>query len=172
MTGVQTCALPIFEALKGERLIVHRLRRSPRPYEAILSACREAGFAADLAIQSPTARSQLAAVRSGLGIALVPSILKDSPVPEVVFRPLQPPIPLTGIALLWTNAHPRWHLDHLAAMLGERLHQAGIERKSPRSNAKSAKAGASNAGTTNSMAANGKAANGKTAKRGKRREPD
>ena len=109
------------EALKGERLIVHRQRRSPKPYESIMRACREAGFTPDLAIQSPTARSQLAAVRSGLGIALVPSFLRDSAVPDIVFRPLTPPIPLGGIVLMWTVSNPRWYLDQLAAMIGVRL---------------------------------------------------
>ncbi len=45
----------LLEALKGERLIVHRQRRIPKPYESIINACREAGFTPDLAIQSPTA---------------------------------------------------------------------------------------------------------------------
>jgi DNA-binding transcriptional LysR family regulator len=111
------------EQLKGERLIVHRRRRASKPYETIVQACREAGFTPDIAIQSPTARSQLAAVRSGLGIALVPSFVQDSPVPDVVFRPLKPQIPLPGIALTWTADNPRWHLDRLAAMLGTRLNK-------------------------------------------------
>ena len=112
------------DALKGERLIVHRQRRSPKPYESIMRACREVGFTPDLAIQSPTARSQLAAVRSGLGIALVPSFLKDSAVPDIVFRPLRPPIPLGGIVLMWTVSNPRWYLDRLAGMISARLRES------------------------------------------------
>lgn len=126
----KTREIPL-EALKGERLIVHRQRRIPKPYESIINACREAGFTPDLAIQSPTARSQLAAVRSGLGVALVPSFMQDSPVADIVFRPLRPPIPLTGIALVWTTSSPRWHLDQLAAMIGSRLkEQSGSKKKS------------------------------------------
>jgi DNA-binding transcriptional LysR family regulator len=110
-------------ALKGQRLIVHRRRRSSKPYESIMQACREAGFTPDLAVQSPTARSQLAAVRSGLGIALVPSFVQDTPVPDVMFRPLKPQIPLPGIALMWAADNPRWHLDRLAALLSARLNK-------------------------------------------------
>ena len=112
-------------ALKGERLIVHKQRPTPRPYESIVRACREAGFTPDLAVQSPTARSQLAAVRSGLGIALVPSFLQGSAVPDIVFRPIKPPIPLGGIVLMWTASNPRWHLDELAAMIGSSLGEQG-----------------------------------------------
>ena len=119
------------EKLKGERLIVHRQRRYPKPYESIIQACRAAGFAPDLAIQSPTARSQLAAVRSGLGIALVPSFLRDSPVPGIVFRALRPAIPLTGIALMWMTSNPRWHLDQLATMISGRLKEKSAAKKSP-----------------------------------------
>jgi DNA-binding transcriptional LysR family regulator len=111
------------EALKHERLIVHRRRRLPKPYDSIIRACREAGFTPDLAIESPTARSQLAAVRSRLGVALVPSFVQDSPVPDVVFRPLKPEIALPGIALVWTKSNPHWHLERLAALLGTRLKQ-------------------------------------------------
>jgi len=127
------------ESLKGERLIVHRQRRYPKPYESIIRACREAGFTPDLAIQSPTARSQLAAVRSGLGVALVPSFMESSRVPSLVFRPLRPKIPLTGIALLWTTTNPRWHLDHLAAMIGARLNEQHESKKSSKRTARPAK---------------------------------
>jgi DNA-binding transcriptional LysR family regulator len=110
------------ERLKAQRLIVHK-GQSPRPFESITRACKEAGFTPDIAIQSPTPRSQLAAVRSGLGVALVPSFLQGSAVPDVVFRPLVPPIPLPGIALVWMKNEPRWHLDRLAAMLRPRLNE-------------------------------------------------
>ena len=120
--------LPI-AALKGERLIVHRRRRLPKPYESIVAACQAAGFTPDLATQSPTARSQLAAVRAGLGIALVPSFMQDTPVDDVVFRALSPEIPLPGIALVWASEQPRWHLDRLAALLGTRLKETGAPAK-------------------------------------------
>ena len=76
---------------------MHRRRRLPKPYESIVAACQAAGFTPDLATQSPTARSQLAAVRAGLGIALVPSFMQDTPVDDVVFRALSPEIPLPGM---------------------------------------------------------------------------
>jgi DNA-binding transcriptional LysR family regulator len=118
------------DLLKGERLIIHKRQNFRTPYDSILQACKQAGFTPDFAIQSPTARSQLAAVRSGLGVALVPSFLQDSPVAGVVFRPLKPQIPLPGVALLWTASNPSWHLDRLAEMLRGRLNvKAGAKRK-------------------------------------------
>jgi DNA-binding transcriptional LysR family regulator len=126
-------------SLKGERLIVHRQRRLPNLYESIIRACREAGFTPDLSIQSPTARSQLAAVRAGQGVALVPSFMQATPVPDIVFLPLRPQIPLTGIALMWMTSTPRWHLDQLAAMIGSRLGERGGFRKKPGSAPRPAK---------------------------------
>ena len=111
--------------LKDEPLIVLSRQMLPRPYDTIVSACLQAGFTPNLAIHSPTVRSQIASVRCGLGIALVPSSLRASPVPGVVYKTIADLVTLPGVAMLWAADNPRWHLDALLAGLRSRLN-AGV----------------------------------------------
>jgi DNA-binding transcriptional LysR family regulator len=90
-------ALPL-KALAGETFIVYRRHTGPGLYDAILSACNQAGFSLRIGQEAPRIVSTLNLVAAGLGISLVPESLQRMHMDGVAFRPLsgaaQPRAPL------------------------------------------------------------------------------
>jgi DNA-binding transcriptional LysR family regulator len=85
-------------ALAGETFIVYRRRSGPGLYDAILAACKAAGFSPRIGQEAPRIVSTLNLVAAGLGISLVPESLQRMHMDGVVFRRLtgatQPKAPL------------------------------------------------------------------------------
>ncbi|MGZ5234539.1 MAG: LysR substrate-binding domain-containing protein, partial [Burkholderiales bacterium] len=88
-------------SLANEPLVVYSRRMSPSSHDRIIEACQEAGFRPNLAYHSATIQSQIGFVACGLGIALVPNLVRHWRVPRVVYRPLENPIKATGVSLVW-----------------------------------------------------------------------
>jgi DNA-binding transcriptional LysR family regulator len=87
--------------LAGEPLIVFSRQALPRPYASIIAACAKAGFAPNIVHHGPTVHSQLGAVASGLGIALVPALVRNWAIPEVVYRELDTKIDMPPLSVVW-----------------------------------------------------------------------
>ena len=89
---------PPLAALAGETFIVYRRRSGPGLYDAISSACHDAGFSPRIGQEAPRIVSTLNLVAAGLGISLVPESLQLMRMHGVIFRPLtgavQPKAPL------------------------------------------------------------------------------
>jgi DNA-binding transcriptional LysR family regulator len=86
------------KALAGETFIVYRRPSGPGLYDAIIAACRAAGFSPRIEQEAPRIVSTLNLVAAGLGLSLVPGSLSRMNMDGVVFRPLkgggQPTAPL------------------------------------------------------------------------------
>jgi DNA-binding transcriptional LysR family regulator len=90
-------ALPL-KTLADETFVVYRRRAAPGLYDAILSACNQAGFSPRIGQEAPRIVSTLNLVAAGLGVSLVPESLQRMQMDGVVFRrvsgPVQPKAPL------------------------------------------------------------------------------
>ena len=69
-------------------LAIYSREVSRRPFDAIVAACHKAGFNPNFAHQGPSIESQIGIVACGLGVALVPSQIRNWRIPGVVYREL------------------------------------------------------------------------------------
>lgn len=76
---------------------------SPAYFDALVAACRTAGFEPRGVREVGSAMAQLSFVASGLGIALVSSGMARMHPSGVVFRTLLGPIRTVGVALAWNE---------------------------------------------------------------------
>ncbi len=74
---------------------------SPAYSDAMLAACRDAGFAPRVVREVGSAMAQLGFVAAGLGVALVSAGMARLRPPGVAFRALAGPIHAVGVALAW-----------------------------------------------------------------------
>jgi len=86
------------QTLANETFIAYRRHTGPGLYDAIMSACNQAGFSPRIGQEAPRIVSTLNLVAAGLGISLVPESLQAMHMEGVVFRRLsgsaQPKAPL------------------------------------------------------------------------------
>jgi DNA-binding transcriptional LysR family regulator len=86
------------EALSGEPQIMFARGNAPRFFDAVLAACREAGFGMNIAHEVDNLYTACALVAAGLGVCLVPSGVQDSHVSSpMVVRPVTPELPHTDM---------------------------------------------------------------------------
>jgi DNA-binding transcriptional LysR family regulator len=78
---------------------------SPAYFDALVAACRDAGFEPHGVREVGSAMAQLGFVASGLGVALVSSGMARINPPGVVFREVQGPIGAVSVALAWNEEH-------------------------------------------------------------------
>ncbi len=76
-------------ALSDEAFILYRRPVGPGLYDAIISACREAGFSPIVGQEAPRILSTLNLVAAGLGISIVPASLTRMQMDGVVYRRLK-----------------------------------------------------------------------------------
>jgi len=76
---------------------------SPAYFDAVVAACREAGFEPRGVREVGSAMAQLSFVASGLGVALVSSGMACIHPPGIGFRELLGPIPAVAVALAWNE---------------------------------------------------------------------
>jgi DNA-binding transcriptional LysR family regulator len=86
------------QTLANETFIAYRRHTGPGLYDAIMSACNQAGFTPHIGQEAPRIVSTLNLVAAGLGISLVPESLQGMHMEGVAFRRLsgaaQPQAPL------------------------------------------------------------------------------
>jgi DNA-binding transcriptional LysR family regulator len=79
--------LPLSD-LAGEAFVLYRRRSGPGLYDAILAACRGAGFAPRIVQEAPRLPATLSLVAAGLGISVVPASMRRLAVAGVAYRAL------------------------------------------------------------------------------------
>ena len=79
-------ALP---CLSNEQFVLYRRPAGPGFYDAIITACRDAGFNPAVAQEAPRILSTLNLVAAGLGISIVPASLQRMQMDGVVYRRLK-----------------------------------------------------------------------------------
>lgn len=75
--------------LAGEDFIMYAAGNAAGLHSAAMLACQQAGFLPRISQQAVQIQTVLALVESGLGVALVPSIMQRYVSDKVVYRPLQ-----------------------------------------------------------------------------------
>lgn len=75
-------------ALEGDTFILYRRPLGPGLYDAIIAACRRAGFSPLIGQEAPRMLSTLSLVAAGLGVTLVPDSMRRLRVHGVVYRQL------------------------------------------------------------------------------------
>lgn len=80
-------ALP-FTALAAEAFILYRRPAGPGLYDAILAACRAAGFSPVVAQEAPRLPATLSLVAAGVGVSVVPASMRRLAVAGVAYRAL------------------------------------------------------------------------------------
>ena len=80
--------------LSGEPQIMFARSNGPRFFDAVLAACREAGFSMNIAHEVDNLYTACALVAAGLGVCLVPAGLQDGHSrSSMVLRPVTPALP-------------------------------------------------------------------------------
>ena len=80
-------------ALAREPHIMFARRMGPRLFDAVLGACREAGFNMHIAHEVDNVYTACALVAAGLGVCFVPAGVQDRFSNSVVLRPVSPALP-------------------------------------------------------------------------------
>lgn len=76
--------------LAGEAFILYRRTAGPGLYDAIVGACRAAGFVPRVEQEAPRITATLNLVAAGFGVTLVPRSLSGQQAEAIVYRPLAP----------------------------------------------------------------------------------
>jgi DNA-binding transcriptional LysR family regulator len=117
-----TAPLPLGQ-LADEPMLVLPRGISPAYSDAMVTACREAGFTPRVVREVGSAMAQLGFVAAGLGIALVSAGMARLRPPGVAFRELEGPIHAVGVALAW-NAERENEATRLALDFAEMIFPA------------------------------------------------
>jgi DNA-binding transcriptional LysR family regulator len=89
-----TCERVPLKALATEPQIMFARSNAPRFFDAVLAACREAGFSMNIAHEVDNLYTACALVAAGLGVCLVPAGVQDSHSrSSMVLRPVTPALP-------------------------------------------------------------------------------
>ena len=81
------------QALANEPHIMFARRVGPRLFDAVLSACREAGFTMHIAHEVDNLHTACALVEAGLGVCFVPAVIQGQHSSGIVLRPVTPSLP-------------------------------------------------------------------------------
>ncbi|WP_368415134.1 LysR substrate-binding domain-containing protein [Falsiroseomonas sp.] len=91
--------LPLSD-LSSDPFVLYRRRSGPGLYDAILAACREAGFTPTLVQEAPRLPATLSLVASGLGTSIVPASIRHATPPGIAYRAIDTKRPLVAPILL------------------------------------------------------------------------
>ena len=83
--GRDGAALPL-RALAAETFILYRRPSGPGLHDAVISACRRAGFSPNIGQEAPLIVSTLNLVAAGLGVSIVPASLRRQHMDGVAYR--------------------------------------------------------------------------------------
>ena len=82
------------QALAEEPQIMFARSNGPRFFDAVLAACRQAGFSMNIAHEVDNLYTACALVAAGLGVCFVPAGIQDGRTNSMVFRPVVPALPI------------------------------------------------------------------------------
>jgi DNA-binding transcriptional LysR family regulator len=112
-------------ALAMEAFILYRRPAGPGLYDAIVTACRGAGFTPLVAQEAPRLPSTLSLVAAGLGISIVPASMRRVAMAGISFRAL---MQCPGLSAPLHLALRRAELSATAARFREAVHHAAAYR--------------------------------------------
>lgn len=87
LAGKTGRALPLAR-LAAEPFILYRRPTGPGLYDAIVAACRDAGFSPRVVQEAPRLTATLSLVAAGLGLSIVPASLRSLNISAVAYRAL------------------------------------------------------------------------------------
>lgn len=90
--------------LAEERFVLWARRQNPTFHDAVMAACRDAGFRPQVAQEAGEMATIIGLVAAGLGISLVPASMERARNEGVVFIPLQGRSVDIALALAWNRA--------------------------------------------------------------------
>ena len=126
LAGDSDLPLPL-SALAGEGFILYRRPAGPGLYDAIVTACRGAGFTPLVVQEAPRLPSTLSLVAAGLGISIVPASMRRVAMMGVSFRPLRD---CPGLSAPLHIALRRTGLSATAARFRETVRQLALSEAS------------------------------------------
>jgi DNA-binding transcriptional LysR family regulator len=117
--------------LEQEAFILYRRPTGPGLHDAIMAACRSAGFSPDVVQEAPRLTATLSLVAAGLGLSIVPASMRSLNVGGVVYRTLSASTGfMAPIHLATRREDPSAVLARFREMVGKmRSAQAGARSK-------------------------------------------
>jgi DNA-binding transcriptional LysR family regulator len=121
LAGRTTVALA---ALAREPFILHSPLESPGLHSATMATCQAAGFVPHVAQEATQLQTVIALVESGLGVALVPEVMRGQREPAVVYLAVDAPptLAVTALAIAYmdeTRSAAAQRFIELASPLGQ-----------------------------------------------------
>lgn len=114
--------LPLSD-LSGEEFILYRRASGPGLYDAIIAACRKAGFSPHIAQEASQMIATVSLVSAGLGLSLLPAAMARLGAEGVAYRHLQSETaPVAPLSLIWRQGEES---GPLARMIREVRHLTG-----------------------------------------------
>ena len=106
--------------LASETFILYRRPSGPGLYDAIIAACRAAGFSPDIGQEAPRLLSTLSLVAAGLGVSIVPESLRRLNTEGIAYLTLAKTTSLVApLHLAWRGANMSGALQRLIAQVRE-----------------------------------------------------
>jgi DNA-binding transcriptional LysR family regulator len=106
--------------LATETFILYRRPSGPGLYDAIIAACRSAGFSPDIGQEAPRMLSTLSLVAAGLGVSIVPESLRRLNTEGIAYLTLAKTTNLVApLHLAWRGANMSGALQLLIAQVRE-----------------------------------------------------
>jgi DNA-binding transcriptional LysR family regulator len=106
--------------LASETFILYRRPSGPGLYDAIIAACRAAGFSPDIGQEAPRLLSTLSLVAAGLGVSIVPESLRRLNTEGIAYLTLAKTTDLVApLHLAWRGADMSGALQRLIAQVRE-----------------------------------------------------
>lgn len=89
------------ESLAGERFLQVPRHVGPGFYDQFIRICAQAGFSPKIVQEARTTQTIVSLIAGGMGISILPASLQNLRRTGVVYRPLEPPAPVTELAVMW-----------------------------------------------------------------------
>jgi DNA-binding transcriptional LysR family regulator len=106
-------------ALQGEPLIIFPARPRPSWADFVIDACRQAGFEPRIVQEAIESAAAVSFVAAGVGAAIVPEGLRVLSRPDVAYRPVAPPAPVTHLTACYREGEPPPVVGSLLEILDE-----------------------------------------------------
>jgi DNA-binding transcriptional LysR family regulator len=105
--------------LANETFILYRRPTGPGLYDAIIAACRSAGFSPSIGQEAPRMLSTLSLVAAGLGVSIVPESLRSLNTEGIAYLTLKAANLVAPLHLAWRDANTSGAMQRLIAQVKE-----------------------------------------------------
>jgi len=112
------------EDLAHEKFVALRATRYGPAQAQIFAACRQLGFLPNVIQEAANEQMQLALIRAGLGIAMVPDTPAEIRSSDIIHKPLRGFTLRLDLDLLWRKSNPAKSLSHLIEIFKRVSHKA------------------------------------------------